>query len=52
MDGFTYTQAANHLSVAVSKLPDYQMARCVSNIKTEGGGSNKQGHVRRDGNSI
>ena len=36
MDGLTYTQAANHLTVA--KLPDYQMACCVSNIKTAGGG--------------
>ena len=27
MDGLTYTQAANHLTAAVSKLPDYQMAR-------------------------
>ena len=37
MDGLTYTQAANHLTAAVSKLPDYQMAHCVSNIKTAGG---------------
>ena len=34
MDGLTYTQAANHLTAAVSKLPDYQMARHVSNVKT------------------
>ena len=27
MDGLTYTQAANHLTAAISKLPDYQMAR-------------------------
>ena len=51
-DGLTYTQAANHLTVAVSKLPDYQMARRVSNVKTGGGQGNRQGHVRRDGNSI
>ena len=52
MDGLTYTQAANHLTVAISKLPDYQMAHCVSKVKTAGGGSNKQGCIRRNGNSI
>ena len=52
MDGLTYTQAANHLTAAVSKLPDYQMACRVSNVKTGGGGGNKQGHVRHDRNSI
>ena len=52
MDGLTYTQAANHLTAAVSKLPDYQLARRVSNVKTGGGGGNKQGCVRCDGNSI
>ena len=52
MDGLSYTQAANHLTAAVSKLPDYQMARRVSNVKTAGAGGNKQGHVHRDGNSI
>ena len=52
MDGLTYTQAANHLTAAVSKLPDYQMTRRVSNVKTAGAGGNKQGHVCRDGNSI
>ena len=52
MDGLTYTQAANHLTAAVSKLPDYQMACHVSIVKTGGGGGNKQGHVRCDGNSI
>ena len=52
MDGLTYTQAANHFTAAVSKLPDYQMARRVSNIKTAGTGGNKPGRVCRDGNSI
>ena len=52
MDGLTYTQVASHLTAAVSKLLDYQMARCVSNVKTLGGGGNKQGCVRRNGNSI
>ena len=52
MDGLTYNQAANHLTAAISKLPDYQMARRVSNVKTTGTGGNKQGRVRHDGNSI
>ena len=52
MDGLTYTQAANHLTAAVSKLPDHQLARRVSNVKTTGAGGNKPGRVRRDGNSI
>ena len=54
MDGlaYTYTQAANHLTAAISKLPDYQMAHCVSNVKTAGAGGNKQGRIRHDGNSI
>ena len=52
MDGLTYTQAANHLTAAFSKLPDYQMARRVSNAKTAGAGGNKQDRVRRDRNSI
>ena len=37
MDGLTYTQAVNHLTAAVSKLPDYRMARRVSNVKTGSG---------------
>ena len=52
MDGLTYTQAANHLTAAVSKLPNYQMVHRVSNVKTTGGQGNKTTRVRRDGNSI
>ena len=54
MDGLTYTQAENHLTAAVSKLLDYQIAHRVSNVKTRGGGGggNKQGRVHHDGNSI
>ena len=52
MDGLTYTQAANHLTAAVSKLPDYQLARRVSNVKTGSGQGSKPTCVRRDGNSI
>ena len=52
MDGLTYTQAENYVTAAVSKLLDYQMACCVSNVKTGGGGGNKQGRVHRNRNSI
>ena len=52
MDSLTYTQAANHLTATISKLPDYQMAHRVSNVKTAGAGGNKQYRVHRDGNSI
>ena len=52
MDGLTYTQAANHLTAAVSKLPDYQLARRVSNVKATGAGGNKPRRVHHDGNSI
>ena len=45
-------QAANHLTVAVSKLPDYQMARRTSKVKTGSGQGSKPTCVRRDGNSI
>ena len=52
MDGRTYTQAANHLTAAVSKLLDYQMAPRVSNVETGSGQGNKQTCVHRDGNSF
>ena len=52
MDGLTYTQAANHLTAAVSKLPDYQTTRRDSNVKTGSGQGSKPTHVRCDGNSI
>ena len=37
---------------AVSKLPDYQMACRVSNVKTGSGQGSKPTRVRRDGNTI
>ena len=52
MDGLMYTQAANHLTAAVSKLPDFQMAHRVSNAKTVSGQVSKPTHIRRDGNTI
>ena len=32
LDGITYTEAANHLTAAVSELPEFQLARCVSAV--------------------
>ena len=52
MDGLTYTQAANDLTAAVSKLPDYQMARRVSNVITGSRQGSKPTRIRRDGNTI
>ena len=52
MDGLTYTQAAKHLTAAVSKLPDYQKARRVSNVKTGSRQGSKPTRVRRNGNTI
>ena len=52
MDGLTYTQAANHLTAAVSKLPDYQMAHHVSNVKAGSGQGSKPTCVCHDRNSI
>ena len=51
-DGLTYTQAANHLTAAVSQLPDYHMARLVSNVKTGSEQASKPTRVCRDGNTI
>ena len=44
MEGLTYTQAANHLTAAVSELPEYHMMHKVSyagttQIHSGGGGS-------------
>ena len=44
MEGLTYTQAANHLTAALSELPEYHMMRKVSSagtmqIRGGGGGS-------------
>ena len=42
LDGISYTEAANHLTSAVSKLPEYLLPRCVSSLKSiRGGGSDK-----------
>ena len=42
LDGISYTEAANHLTSAVSELPEYLLARHVSSLKhIHGGGSDK-----------
>ena len=40
VEGLTYTQAANHLSAAVSELVEYQMTRKVSAVTCIHGGGN------------
>ena len=43
LDGITYKEAVNHLTAAVSKLPEFQLARRVSAVKhVHGGGKGKQ----------
>ena len=46
LDGITYTEAANHLTAAVSKLPEFQLARRVSAAKHIWGGG--KGKHKRD----
>ena len=42
LDGISYTEVANHLTSAVSELPEYLLACCVSSLKRiRGGGSDK-----------
>ena len=51
LDGISYTEAANHLTSAVSELPEYLLARRVSILKRfRGGGSEKgKNKFKRDG---
>ena len=43
MDGITYTKAANHLTLAISKMAEYQLAHHVSTTTAAGicGGGNR-----------
>ena len=43
LDGITYTEAANHLTAAVSELPEYQLARRTSSVQRVRGGGNRGG---------
>ena len=44
MEGLTYTQAANHLTVAVSKLPDFHSTRRVAAACIHGGSADTGTH--------
>ena len=46
LDGITYTEAANHLTSAVSELPEFQLARRVSAVNHICGGG--KGKHKRD----
>ena len=55
MEGITYTQAENHLTAAVSELPEYHLTRKVSASSSGapriqgGGGSNHNSNIKRKG---
>jgi hypothetical protein len=46
MKGITFESAANHIASAVSKLPDYQQSRKVSQIQQESGRGRGRGFHR------
>ena len=52
IDGISYTEAANHLTSAVSELPEYQLARCVSSLKCIRGGGLEKGKNKFKRDSI
>ena len=55
MEGIMYTQAANHLTVAVSELPEYHLTRKVSASSSGtprirgGGGNNHYSDIKKKG---
>ena len=55
MEGITYTQAVNHLTAAVSELPEYHLTRKVSALSSGtsriwgGGGSNHNSNIKKKG---
>ena len=55
MEGITYTQAVNHLTAAVSELPEYHLTRKVSASSSGtpriqgGGGSNHNSNIKKKG---
>ena len=44
MEGLTYTQAANHLTTAVSKLPEFHTTRRVAAARIRGGSADTGTH--------
>ena len=55
MEGITYTQVANHLTTAVSELPEYHLTHKVSASSSGtswirgGGGSNHNSNIKKKG---
>ena len=55
MEGFTYTQAANHLTAVVLELPEYHLTRKVSPLSSEtprirgGGSNNHNSNIKKEG---
>ena len=55
MEGITYTQVANHLTAAVSELPEYHLTQKVSASSSGtlrirgGGGSNHNSNIKKKG---
>ena len=43
LDRISYTETANHLTAAVSELPEYLLACCVSSLKRSCGGGSEKG---------
>ena len=52
LDGILYTEAANHLTSAVSELPEYLLARHVSSLKRIRGGGSEKGKNKFKWDSI
>ena len=52
IDGISYTEAANHLTSAVSELPEYLLARRVSSLKRIRGGGLEKGKNKFKRDSI
>ena len=52
IDGISYTEAANHLTSAVSELPEYLLARRVSSLKCIRGGGLEKGKNKFKWDSI
>ena len=55
MEGITYTQAANHLTAAVSELPEYHLTHKISALSSGtarirgGGGNNHNSNIKKKG---
>ena len=55
LDGITYSEAANHLTAAVSKMPEYQLSQNISGVHSSGGksgGNSGDGGPHKGGRSI